>query len=273
MTVLQVAADNDNSTVEINHSREKEDFESGGITFAAMEMKHAESITAVAQVSKEANNNDTSISPNDASEEGSNVDLKERHELATTAVQSERTINNDDGWKFRYSELLVFHASNGHSNVLRSDTNKRLSGWVKRQRNNFKAGKLSYTQIMLLNELDFVWNRLEHIWYGKYKMICNYSKQHSGHNCNVPCSFNRQLSEWTQKQRRDYGKKEKSMTSTRIDALEKVPGWSWISQCKPYIKKEPALMAINNNQHHPSLKDNDDESSSDTEVDVDDVVI
>ena len=322
-TVLQVATTDNNSnttTMEINNKysrreeEKEEDFESGGITFAtsAMEDENENDGKAVAVVAHVHNKEqqdekvlvaaDTSNGNSNArGEAGSNADPKERCRreiFATTAkaiAESAERMINDEGWSIRYYELVGYYTLNNHSNVLRSDPNKRLSGWVKRQRNNFKAGKLSYTQIMLLNELDFVWNRLEHGWYEKYKMICNYSKQISnGHNCNVPCSYNRQLSEWTQKQRRDYGKKEKSMTSTRIDALEKVPGWTWTSQsqCKqqqPYnnnnnnnIKKveqqrsSSMMMNIKNNnnqqqQQQQQSLENDIESSSDTEVD--DVVI
>ena len=285
-----------NNDDDVQHSMDDHDNTVGGGGGGGNEEDYAVEMYnqyATTVLGEEGNSNDADL----IKERRRRPEIKATTAIAAIAESAERMIN-DEGWSIRYYELVGYHTLNNHSNVLRSDPNKRLSGWVKRQRNNFKAGKLSYTQIMLLNELDFVWNRLEHGWYEKYKMICNYSKQISnGQNCNVPCSYNRQLSEWTQKQRRDYGKKEKSMTLTRIDALEKVPGWTWTNSqsqlCKQQqqvffsnnsIKKveqqqqssSMMMMNIKNNsnqqqqQQHQSLE-NDIELSSDAEVD--DVVI
>ncbi|VEU44340.1 unnamed protein product, partial [Pseudo-nitzschia multistriata] len=74
-------------------------------------------------------------------------------------------------WDHNYNRLVKFYEANGHSNVLRSDPDKQLSGWVKRQRNNLKDQKLSASQIQKLDDLKFVWNRLEGAWYDKYDML------------------------------------------------------------------------------------------------------
>jgi len=66
------------------------------------------------------------------------------------------------------------------------------------RRNNFKDGKLTYHKILLLNELDFVWNRIESAWYEKYGQLCRYQEKY-GH-CNVASILDRTLAEWTQRQ-------------------------------------------------------------------------
>jgi len=140
----------------------------------------------------------------------------------------ERKIQNDTQWKGNYDQLVLYYNEHGNSNVLRSNPNKKLSGWVKRQRNNFKDGKLNYQKILLLNALDFIWNRIESAWYEKYAQLCKYQETY-GH-CNVVSVIDRTLAEWTQRQRREYRRLKGTsltMTQTRIHALEKVPNWGW----------------------------------------------
>jgi hypothetical protein len=128
-------------------------------------------------------------------------------------------------WDQNYMKLMAFYIKNGHSNVLRSDPDRQLSGWVKRQRNNLKENRLSNYHIRCLNEIDFVWNRLESAWYDKYNMLKEYAAVYG--KADVPSSYNRSLAEWTQRQRREYRSSRKIMTTTRIVKLEAIPNWSW----------------------------------------------
>ena len=128
-------------------------------------------------------------------------------------------------WRWNYENLVKYHDIHGDSNVLRSDPNKQLSGWVKRQRNNLKDGKLSPCKILLLNKLDFVWNRIDGKWYEKFNRLVEYQKKF-GH-CDVTAKHDRSLAEWTQRQRREYKNKLNSMTEVRIKKLEALQGWSW----------------------------------------------
>jgi len=137
------------------------------------------------------------------------------------------------GWNDQYRILVDFYNLNGNSSVLRSDTNKALSGWVKRQRNNRKDGKLTQYQIDLLDELRFVWHRTNNAWNIKYNMLIDYYRKYGG-GSSVSCTFNRQLAEWVQRQKREYrnnlnspNRKQGSMGQARIDALERLPGWTW----------------------------------------------
>ena len=145
------------------------------------------------------------------------------------------------GWHDQYRILVDFYNLNGHSSVLRSDTNTALSGWVKRQRNNRKDGKLTQYQIDSLDGLNFVWHRTNDAWNIKYNMLIDYYRQY-GEGVSVLCGLNRQLAEWVQRQKREYrgnlnsynrmqfkqlNRMQKGMEQTRIDALERLPGWTW----------------------------------------------
>lgn len=156
----------------------------------------------------------------------------------------------EENWYLSYAILVDFYNLNGNSSVLRSDPNKKLSGWVKRQRNNRREGKLCQKKIDELDKLHFVWHRLDHAWDTKYNMLIQYQNKHG--NCEIGTNVNRPLAEWTQRQRREYrnrhnfvrqhnidmtniqtrndfdlNKRGSMMTSDRIDALEKIPDWFW----------------------------------------------
>jgi hypothetical protein len=128
-------------------------------------------------------------------------------------------------WMSNYEKLARYYEMHGHSNVLRSDPDKLLSGWVKRQRNNLKNKKLSPRKISLLNELDFVWDRIDGKWYKKFCQLVRFQKKF-GH-CYVTAKNDRSLAEWTQRQRRDFKNSEGKMTKERVRKLEGLEGWSW----------------------------------------------
>ena len=128
-------------------------------------------------------------------------------------------------WNKNYEVLVKYYAENGDSNVPRSYHNKQLSGWVKRQRNNLKDGKLSSNQIVLLNNLDFVWNRTDGQWYKKFCCLVRF-QQKFGH-CYVTAKYDRSLAEWTQRQRREYKTRPSKISEERLRKLEALEGWSW----------------------------------------------
>ena len=166
------------------------------------------------------------------------VKIKTKHITSTASIPPVKTkiknlnstalsnIGSTRGWDEQYLSLVNFYIMNEHSSVLRSDPNKVLSGWVKRQRNNRKDGKLTQDQIDLLDDLHFVWHRTNNSWNIRYNMLVDYYRQH-GDGSTISSKSNRQLSEWIQRQKREYRTKKSMMCSTRIDALERVPGWTW----------------------------------------------
>ena len=148
------------------------------------------------------------------------IDQQQANEISQSRVRIDEAT-----WNSNYENLVKYHAIHGNSNVLRSDPNKQLSGWVKRQRNNLKDGKLSPSKIAMLDELDFVWNRIDGKWYKKFCQLVRFQKKF-GH-CYVTAKYDRSLAEWTQRQRRDYKNRTSKMTDDRIQKLEALQGWSW----------------------------------------------
>ena len=153
---------------------------------------------------------------------------KDVQELTVKTVVDENTRIVEKTWEQNYLRLANFYKKHGHSNVLRSDSDKQLSGWVKRQRNNLKDNKLTDSQINRLKDLDFVWNRLENAWDYKYKLLLQYVQKHD--TCEVPTKYNRSLAEWTQRQRRERRNKTPTMTAQRVAKLNEIPHWSWSSK-------------------------------------------
>jgi hypothetical protein len=67
-------------------------------------------------------------------------------------------------WMARYQQLLSFKQQHGHCNVASSPLQSAgLGGWVSRQRNAHKSGKLLPERERLLNETGFVWSLAQHI--------------------------------------------------------------------------------------------------------------
>ena len=65
----------------------------------------------------------------------------------------------DDRWKTRLEELKQYKDENGHTDVPQRESS--LGGWVKRQRNKYKEGRLSNEKVSALNELNFQWRVME----------------------------------------------------------------------------------------------------------------
>ena len=186
---------------------------------------------------------------------------------ASAADRGDKKLIEEHIWNKHYRKLRAFYDANGNSNVLRSDPDKQLSGWVKRQRNNLKEGRLTPSQIRRLNDLGFVWNRLEGAWYQKYNQLKAFERKHG--RCDVPTKFNRSLAEWVQRQRREYASQQSSMTHTRITKLEALPTWNWL---KRSLQKKQQQEKYGENDEDPDLilyLDKDDEEDEENEDDED----
>lgn len=183
-------------------------------------------------------------------------EIKQEEIVTTKTVPEEipqiKTAPKNNGivpetWDINYKKLEAFYLENNHSNVLRSDSDKKLSGWVKRQRNNMRVGSLTPTQIQRLDKLDFVWNRLENAWDSKYKLLKEYEAVNG--TCRICSAEFRSLAEWTQRQRREYIVKKPNLSLSRIQRLEAIPTWSWEkpTQTQSIPRKKKARKASRSN--------------------------
>ena len=158
-----------------------------------------------------------------------NIKIKKEYTEAVNSNDANiKTRIMEEVWTVHYMKLADFYLRHGHSDVLRSDADNKLSGWVKRQRNNLKEGKLLPSQIQRLVDLDFSWNRLEEAWYAKYNHLKTFADEFG--KTEVPSKYNRSLAEWSQRQRREYYNMKGTMTESRIRKLEAIPSWKWHSK-------------------------------------------
>ncbi|OEU19226.1 hypothetical protein FRACYDRAFT_154562, partial [Fragilariopsis cylindrus CCMP1102] len=68
--------------------------------------------------------------------------------------------------------------NNGNTNVPRHcNGNKQLGSWVKRQRSNYKLGKLAHERIQLLNDINFCWNK-QIPWNDMYQKLIQYKSKY-----------------------------------------------------------------------------------------------
>ena len=162
--------------------------------------------------------------------------------MADETENDTSTLVQKDTWDLNYRKLKTFYLKNEHSCVLRSDPDTKLSGWVKRQRNNLKQGRLSPSQIRRLDDVDFTWNRLEQAWQCKYNLLKIFASEHG--RSYVPSRYDRSLAEWTQRQRREHRAKKRTMTLARIQKLEAIPSWSWMKPTKDESEWESEMESI-----------------------------
>ena len=158
------------------------------------------------------------------------ITISSKKPIAARAANPDPDGLMEETWELHYKNLKVFYDKNKHSCVLRSDPDQKLSGWVKRQRNNLKSGRLSPSQIQRLDDLNFVWNRLEESWMSKYNLLKAHVWEFG--TTDVTSGLNRSLAEWVQRQRREYRLKKKTMTKARIQKLEGIQTWSWVYQSR-----------------------------------------
>lgn len=148
-------------------------------------------------------------------------------------AQRSSTSSSRPSWLERYEDLRKYHSIHGHSDVPHRDNSAGLGSWVMTQRNQYaklRAGKkstMNESRIAMLNELDFVWDKLDYIWSQSYDQLVEFKDEH-GH-CVVPTTRG-SLGLWVRDQRREYGKRnrgEKSLlTEERIERLNEV-GFVW----------------------------------------------
>lgn len=109
-------------------------------------------------------------------------------------------------------KLHDWHKLHGHTCVPIS--NKELGGWVSKQRQRKKKGKLSQQQVTLLSKIDFTWDTAEDDWQGKYHRLHLHFMLH-GHS-NVS-SDEVCLASWVNTQRQ--AKKKGKLSESRKNQL------------------------------------------------------
>jgi hypothetical protein len=143
-----------------------------------------------------------------------------------TAIREERVLMKSANesrpeakWNLRYNELAEFKREFGHLSVSRI-THPELCCWAYYQSDLFRAGKLSDDKVARLNELGFIWDRLEEKWNTKYSQLLQFKQEH-GH-CNVPSEYepNPNLATWANRLRMNF--KDGKISAEHLAKLNEV---------------------------------------------------
>ena len=95
----------------------------------------------------------------------------------------------DAKWREMYEQLKQYHSEHGHSDVPhRSNSNRKLSTWVKNQRTQLKRSALTEDQVRLLDEVSFTWKHRDRgSWEDRLAEVIAFKEKH-GH-CNIPLTL------------------------------------------------------------------------------------
>ena len=108
----------------------------------------------------------------------------------------------ENQWQLKYQELKEFKNQYGHSSPVKS--NPSLGQWVQEQRLNYKKNKIPEERLLLLKEINFLWDPRQNEWQLKYQELKEFKNQY-GHSS--PVRSHPDLGNWVKVQRRRYKKK------------------------------------------------------------------
>mmetsp|Transcript_10522 Transcript_10522/g.11998 ORF Transcript_10522/g.11998 Transcript_10522/m.11998 type:complete len:441 (-) Transcript_10522:167-1489(-) len=130
-------------------------------------------------------------------------------------------------WYCMYDQLVEYRNIHGNALVpFNCEENPKLGRWADAQRWLYKSEHMKKERINLLNDLDFVWYKLEHTWSTNYKELSDF-KEKNGH-FDVP--KNSPLRGWITRQKNQYKLRAQDLknhlTEERVDALSAI-GFPW----------------------------------------------
>jgi len=130
-------------------------------------------------------------------------------------------------WESHLLELIVFKGKHGHCNVPQGHEGTKLARFVRHVRSMKASGELSSQWERRLTGLGFDFHPRETEWMGKCHQVAVIfdQKRNSGKRATVTKAENKSLNKWLSNQRQEYKKLERgvqsSMTSKRIDLLQR----------------------------------------------------
>jgi hypothetical protein len=139
----------------------------------------------------------------------------------------------DKKWNKQYEKLVEFKRKHGNCLVTsRYQEDMSLGAWVSKQRNVHISNKLRLDRKGLLDEIGFVWGRVdksfsdefESRWKTQYEKLVDFKRKHG--NCLVPRSYQKDLSfgKWVNTQRQLHV--NNTIRTGRKDALDQL-GFAW----------------------------------------------
>ena len=146
---------------------------------------------------------------------------------------------SDSDWKKNFSVLSEFFRQKGHLNVPEEWTAQPgLRGWVNKQRESYKKGKLREDQIAMLEKLGFVWNPVDEAWNIRYEELVAFKKRHR--HCDVRERDNLKLAQWATELRKRG--KRRGLSADRLAQLDSL-GFVWDTRKTAWDEMFVALSA------------------------------
>jgi hypothetical protein len=140
----------------------------------------------------------------------------------------------ETSWTKRYVELQLYNGRQGDCLVpQKCKEYPKLGSWVNLQRVEYqkkqrgkKTSQMTEDRMKKLNKLGFVWDMYEAAWTIRYEELVKYKGKHG--DCIVPRLHKEypKLGEWVKNQKKEYRKKSRRMTESRIADLG-VLGFEW----------------------------------------------
>ena len=139
----------------------------------------------------------------------------------------------DHDWMQRFKRLKKYCDVNGHCDVpVNYSLDPSLHSWIISQRHYHNKGILPKYKYDLLNSIDFIWNKIDHDWMQRFKLLKEL------HHVYGECIFlkrsrllNKSLSDFVTRQRQTYKrmgkhKNGKGIRKDRFDLLNSI-GFIW----------------------------------------------
>ncbi len=133
--------------------------------------------------------------------------------------------SQEDRCEENFAALQSYKTKYGDCNVpAKSEEHSQLATWMKTQRTQLKAGKLSEQCRLRLTEIGIIWDLHEHSWQRMYEAMKDFKHQ-NGH-CWVPSAWpvNPRLGAWVSAQR--TAKEAGTLSEARISLLAAI-GFVW----------------------------------------------
>jgi hypothetical protein len=137
-----------------------------------------------------------------------------------------------DGFLLGVEAFKTYVQRVGHASIPRSHTEDGvlLHLWVVNRRMDYKKNRLTPSQIETLENLpQWTWSKFDSAWNQGFQMLLEFVNQ-NGH-AEVPVLYlhnDYKLGSWVNKQRTQFA--SKSLSNERVNRLNSVNGWTWVSQ-------------------------------------------
>jgi hypothetical protein len=128
-------------------------------------------------------------------------------------------------WSEMYAALAEYKRVHGHCNVPYDWAEIPCLGpWIRKQRQDRRAGRLDPGRIEQLDKLGFVWNWLENQWESRYAALVEFRKEHGHCRVSTLSKTHAALGNWVRTLR--VRKRQGKLSAERVGRLDAL-GFTW----------------------------------------------